>query len=363
MRRTTSLRRGSQLCADTLWLIVSLLVFHFVSCPLHGQTSQTSHSGPLSSWNDGAVRSEIIRFVDRVTEREGEDFVSASERIAVFDNDGTLWPEQPYYTQIAFAIDRATTTLAGRHELPPVQRWLFAPPEQWDREFFAALITSTHSGNVAEFHQSVSRWLATVKHPRFQRPYPELAYQPMLELMRYLENHDFEIWIVSGGDEEFLRCWAPDAYGVPAARIIGSTLRAAEVPKKPVRDKQQAPSDQAPQRPVASAKTTRVRLPEFARFNNDQQKVKSVQQVIGKRPLLAVGNSDGDLPLLQWVGQGEGPRLPVVIHHTDAQREWAYDRRAVCGKLDKALDAAQAAGWLVVDIRRDWRVIFPKRAP
>jgi hypothetical protein len=301
---------------------------------------------PLPSWDDGPAKRAIVAFVGRVTKESGPDFVPAPERVATFDNDGTLWSEQPAYVQVAFILDRIKA-MSGTH------------PEWRDRPFFRAaiegdakailegstrdrleLLAASNAGMTAEeFERVVLAWLATAKHPRFGRPYTELVYQPMLELLAYLRANGFKTYIVSGGGVEFMRPWAQKVYGIPPEQVIGSSIKVGYELRDSV--------------PAI------VRLPEVEFVDDRAGKPVGIYRAIGRRPLAAFGNSDGDYEMLQWTTAGPGPRLGLIVHHTDADREWAYDRDSLAGRLDKALDAAPARGWVVVDMKRDWRVIYP----
>ena len=301
---------------------------------------------PLSSWNDGKAKQSVVAFVEKVTKEGSPDFVPAPERIATFDNDGTLWAEQPMYFQLLFALDRVKT-LAPQH------------PEWKDKEPFASLlkgdvkgalaggepaifqiVMATHAGmTTEEFEKIVKDWIATARHPKTKKPYTEMVYQPMLELLAYLRLNGFKTFIVSGGGAEFMRPWTEKVYGIPPEQVIGSSIKT----KFEMRD----------------GKPVLVRLPEINFIDDKAGKPVGINSQIGRRPIAAFGNSDGDLEMLQWATAGEGARLAVIIHHTDAEREWAYDRTSSVGKLDKALDEAKAKGWTVVDMKKDWKRIFP----
>ena len=302
----------------------------------------------LPSWNDGKAKQSIIAFVEQVTEAGSPDFVPPAERIAVFDNDGTLWAEQPMYFQVLFALDRVKA-LAPQH------------PEWKDKEPFASLlkgdvkgamadgmksvveiIMATHAGmTTAEFEKIVKDWLATARHPTTKRPYTEMVYQPMLELLAYLRANGFKTFIVSGGGIEFMRPWTEKVYGIPPEQVIGSSIKT----KFEMHD----------------GKPVLVRLPELNFFDDKEGKPVAINQHIGRRPIAAFGNSDGDLQMLQWTAAGQGPRFALYVHHTDGEREWAYDRKSSIGRLDKGLDEAQKKGWTVVDMKQDWKVVFPAR--
>lgn len=301
---------------------------------------------PLPSWNNGKAKKSIIQFVAKVTKKGSPYFVPPSERIATFDNDGTLWAEQPMYLQLFFALDRVKA-LSSLH------------PEWKDKEpFFSLLkgdvkgalaggeqamleiVMATHAGMTSdEFAQIVKDWLATAKHPETKRPFTEMVYQPMLEVLTYLRANDFKTFIVSGGGIEFMRPWTEEVYGIPPEQVIGSSIKT----KYEMRD----------------SKPVLVRLSELNFIDDKAGKPVGINQHIGRRPIAAFGNSDGDLEMLQWTTSGSGARFALIVHHTDAVREWAYDRKSHVGQLDKALDEAQTKGWTVVDMKQDWKVIYP----
>jgi len=300
----------------------------------------------LPSWNAGETRSAIVAFVERVTDPQGADFVPVDERIAVFDNDGNLWSEKPIYFQLLFAIDRVKA-LAPQHPEWKEQQPFKAVLDN-DMEALAAagekglleLVMATHAGmTTAEFEQVVSEWLAEARHPRFDRPFNELVFQPMLELLDYLRDNGFKTFIVSGGGIEFMRPWVQSVYGIPPEQVVGSTIK--------VEFKM---GDDGP---------VLVRLPEIDFIDDKAGKPVGIHKFIGRKPIFASGNSDGDLQMLQWTTAGDGPGFGLLLRHTDAEREWAYDRDSHVGRLDKALDEAPAAGWTVVDMARDWKVVYP----
>jgi phosphoserine phosphatase len=301
---------------------------------------------PLPSWNDGTTKQAIVRFVGEATRAGSPTFVPPDERIATFDNDGTLWVEQPMYTQFVFAIDRVKalapqhpdwkTTLPFSAALDGDMKTLLAQGEKG----MVAILAATHAGNTTEeFSKVVTEWTAAAKHPRFQHLYTECVYQPMLELMAWLRAEGFKTYIVSGGGAEFMRPWTQRVYGIPPEQVVGSTI---------VTTYQMRPSG-----PVL------FREPKVDYVDDGPGKAVSINRYIGRRPVLAFGNSDGDHQMLQWTAAGGGRRLIGLVHHTDAQREWAYDRQSHIGKLDKALDEAQAKGWTVVDMKKDWKRIYP----
>ncbi len=304
-----------------------------------------AQTDPLPSWNDGANKRAITEFVARVTRQSGPDFVPPDERIATFDNDGTLWAEQPMYFQLIFALDRVKA-LAPQH------------PEWKEEEPFASLLKGdvkaalaggepaifnivmvTHAGmTTEEFDKIVRDWITTAKHPKTGRLYTEMVYQPMLELLAYLRANGFKTFIVSGGGIDFMRVFSERVYGIPPEQVVGSSGKL----KFELRD----------------GKPVLVKLPELD-FNDDKAgKPIAIEMHIGRRPILAFGNSDGDLEMLQWTAAGSGARFMGLVHHTDAAREWAYDRQSSVGRLDKALDAAALNCWVVVDMKKDWKRIF-----
>nr|WP_202626884.1 HAD family hydrolase [Steroidobacter agaridevorans] len=318
-----------------------------MAAPLVAAAAVASAADPLPSWNDGAPKKAIFEFVRRVTREGSADYIAPRERIAVFDNDGTLWAEQPIYFQFAFAIDRVKTLSSVHPE------WRTTAPFKdvltGDIKALAAsgkqgllqVMAASHSGITTEdFNTIVGSWLATAKHPRFQRRYTELAYQPMLELLDYLRSQDFKTFIVSGGGVEFMRVFAEQVYGIPPEQVIGSSAATKFVPVG------------------TDGKPALIKEPHVEFIDDGIGKPSGINRFIGRRPLLAFGNSDGDLPMLQWTAGGAGPRFVALIHHTDADREFAYDRQSAVGKLDKALDEAQRQQWLIIDMKRDWLRVF-----
>ena len=321
--------------------ILAILTFIFSS-----SQQSTNHSDPLPSWNAGAAKSAIISFVQSVSEEGSEYFVPQEERIATFDNDGTLWTEHPMYFQLFFAIDRVKALAPDHPEWKTTQP--FKAVLDNDTKALAAsgekgileLVMATHAGmTTAEFEETVKDWLATAKHPKFNRPYTQLVYQPMLELLVYLRSNGFKTFIVSGGGIEFMRPWTEQVYGIPPEQVVGSSIKTKFE--------------------MLNGKPALVRLPQMNFLDDKDGKPIGINQHIGRRPILAFGNSDGDLQMLQWTVSGEGKRLAGLIHHTDAQREYAYDRSAHFGRLDKALNEANEKGWTVVDMKKDWKVIYP----
>ena len=304
-------------------------------------------SDPLPSWNEGATKKSITDFVARVTAQGSPDFVAPELRIATFDNDGTLWCEQPFYFQLAFAFDRVKA-LAPQHPEWKTKQPFKALLEH-DMKALAAsgekglltIVAATHTGmSVEEFSKEVLEWTATAKHPRFKRLYTELVYQPMLELMRYLRANEFKTFIVSGGGIEFMRPWTEKIYGIPPQQVVGSS----GVTKFELK-------------PNGSAEL--LKLPKVEFIDDGPGKPVGINRFIGRYPIFAFGNSDGDLQMLQWTAAHPGARFMGIVHHTDAEREYAYDRNSRIGRLDKALDEAKKRGWTVVDMKADWKTIFP----
>ncbi len=301
---------------------------------------------PLPSWRDGAARTAIIDFVDRTTDPNNADFLPEVDRVAVFDNDGTLWAEQPIYFQFDFAIERMRDLVDENPELAtrePFQTAIDGEPIDFLESGHAGLLEfllATHSGTTtAEFEVAAETWIRGARHPVTGRPYPAMVYQPMLELLDYLERNGFSNWIVSGGGADFMRVFAEDAYGIPPGRVIGSEIELKH--------------ESTPEGGVL------VRAPGLETLNDGPQKVIGIHRAIGRRPVAAFGNSDGDLAMLEWTAGGEGPTLCVYVRHTDEVREWAYDRGSKIGGLDRGLDAAEARSWPVIDMKRDWEVVFP----
>ena len=301
---------------------------------------------PLSSWNDGPTKQAIVAFVAKVSKEGSPDFVPPAERIATFDNDGTLWCEQPMYFQLFFALDRVKT-LAPQH------------PEWKTKEPFASLlkgdvkgalaggehaileiIVATHAGmTTAEFEKIVADWIATAKHPKFKRPYTECIYQPMVELLAYLRANGFKTFIVSGGGIEFMRPWTEKVYGIPPEQVVGSSIKT----KYEMRD----------------GKPVLMRLPEMNFIDDKTGKPVGINSHIGRRPIAAFGNSDGDQQMLEWTQAGSGARLMMLVHHDDAAREFAYGAESKIGTFSDALMAeAKKDGWTVISMKDDWKTIF-----
>ena len=324
-------------------VLSAFLVFWGANAPAQ---ETASSADPLPSWNDTTSRQAIIQFVEKVTKQGSADFVPVAQRIATFDNDGTLWSEQPMYFQAFFIVDRVKQ-LAPQH------------PEWKDKEPFASVLKgnmksalaggepalvelamATHAGmTTEEFEKIVTDWITTAKHPQTGRLFTEMVFQPMLELLIYLRANGFKTFIVSGGGVEFMRPWAERVYGIPPEQVVGSSIKT----KYEVRNGQPA----------------LVRLPELNFIDDKAGKPVGIHQQIGRRPIAAFGNSDGDFQMLEWTTSGKGLRFGLIVHHTDAEREFAYDRQSHIGKLDKGLDQARARGWIVLDMKADWKNIYP----
>jgi phosphoglycolate phosphatase-like HAD superfamily hydrolase len=331
--------------SDRHGINTSLALLLLTLCSLGPATVACAQADPLPSWNDGPSKTSITGFVARVTKEGGPDFVPPSERIATFDNDGTLWAEQPLYFQFLFAVDRLKA-MAPEH------------PEWKDKQPYASLIkgdlkgalasgekpvlealASTHAGMTTdEFTSIVAHWLATTKHPKTGQPFNRMVYEPMLELLTYLRANGFKTFIVSGGGVEFMRVFAETTYGIPPEQVVGSVGK----------EKYE----------IQNGKPVILKLPGVDFVDDGPGKPVGIQKSIGHRPIAAFGNSDGDLQMLQWTCSGPGPRFCLYVHHTDAVREWAYDRTSSIGKLDKGLDEAKAKNWTVVDMKTDWKQIF-----
>jgi hypothetical protein len=324
-------------------LAVSIAAGLITACAIKPALAQND---PLSSWNDGPAKKAIVEFVAKTTKAGSPDFVPAPERIATFDNDGTLWCEQPMYFQFLFALDRVKV-LAPQH------------PEWKDKEPFKAvlegdmkavaesgvkgmleIVAATHAGmSTAEFEQIVKDWIATAKHPKFQRPYTECVYQPMLELLAYLRTNGFKTFIVSGGGIEFMRPWTEKIYGIPPEQVVGSSIKT--------------------QYEMRAGKPVIFRLPEVDFIDDKDGKPIGINSHIGRQPVAAFGNSTGDQQMLEWTQAGGGARLMMLVHHDDAVREYAYGADSKIGTFSDALMAeAKERKWVVISMRNDWKTIF-----
>lgn len=325
---------------NRLVLVGWLVAFSF-------NASKARADEPLPSWNEGPTKKSITDFVAKVTKEGSPDFVKPAERIAVFDNDGTLWGEQPMYFQFLFALDRIKA-MAPQHpdwkEKEPFKSVLAGDMkgvEATGEKGLLEIVAATHAGmTTEEFAATVSEWMKTARHPKYNRPYNQCIYQPMLEVLTYLRANGFKTFIVSGGGVEFMRPWVEEAYGIPPEQVVGSSAVVSFEMKE--------------------GKPVLMKQPKVEFIDDGPGKPVGINHFIGRRPIMAFGNSDGDLQMLQYTTTGPGARFALIVHHTDAQREFAYDRQSNIGKLDKAWDEATAKGWTVVDMKSDWNAIFPK---
>ncbi len=300
---------------------------------------------PLASWNDGPTKQAIVDFVTRVSQEGGPDYVHPSERIAVFDNDGTLWSEQPMYVQLAFILDRIKAMAPAHPEWKDTQPYKAVLDD--DVAALAAsgekglmqLLVATHAGmSTAEFEKTANTWIRSARHPKTGELYTGMVFQPMLELLQYLRENRFKTFIVSGGGVEFMRPWSYEVYGIPPEQVVGSQIKV----KYEVKD----------------GVPTLTREPGMNLVDDKEGKPVGIHYHIGRRPIAAFGNSDGDYQMLEWTTSGPGPRFGMIIHHDDAEREAAYDRESHFGKLDKGLDDAAGKGWTVVSVKDDWSCVF-----
>jgi phosphoserine phosphatase len=308
--------------------------------------ASAQEADPLPSWNDGPTKEAIVAFVEKVTDEGGADYVPPADRIATFDNDGNLWAEKPVYFQLLFAIDRVKALAPEHPEWKDKQPFKAAIEGDMEtlaksgHEGIAELVMASHAGmSTQQFQQIVSAWLATAEHPRFKRKYTDLVYQPMLELLSFLRNNGFTTYIVSGGGIEFVRNFSEEKYGIPPAQVVGSSIKTKYE--------------------VIDGEPTLMRLAEMNFINDKEGKPIGINQHIAQRPIFASGNSDGDYQMLEWTTAGEGPSFGLILHHTDPEREYAYDRDSAVGRLDKALDDALDKGWIVIDMKKDWNRVFP----
>ncbi len=316
------------------WCMALLLV-------LFAQVSLAHTIDPLPSWNDCEAKQALIDFVKRTTKESAPDFIPEPERIATFDNDGTLWSEKPVCFQLFFALDRIRQLApehpewAGKEPFASVLKGDLKGALKGGEKALLEIILATHAGmTTAEFETLVAEWIATAKHPKTGRLFTEMVYQPMLELLTYLRVHGFKTFIVSGGGIEFMRPWTEAVYGIPPEQVVGSSVKT--------------------QFAMQDGKPVLMRLPEIGFIDDKAGKPVGINEHIGRRPVAAFGNSDGDLQMLQWTTAGPGARLGLLVHHTDAEREWAYDKGA-----EKALKEAKYKGWIVVDMKQDWKDIYP----
>jgi hypothetical protein len=330
-------------------IVLIFIVSIFSACsqaPVENKNETIEISDPLPSWNDGDVKKSMIGYVESVTDSANPDFIPVAERIAVFDNDGTMWCEQPMYFQLIFTLDRIKEISAEHPE------WVDTPPYSYvlnddihgvldsGMEGLMTLLMASHAGNnTQEFKSIVMDWLSKAEHSRFNKPYNELVYQPMIEFVYYLQDNDFKTYIVSGGGVEFMRPIISKIYRIPYEQIIGSTIKTEYV--------------------YDNGNPKIIRLPEIDFIDDKEGKPVNINKIIGKKPVIAGGNSDGDLAMLQWTASNKYKSLCIYVHHTDSVREWAYDRDSHIGRLDKGLDQAINDGWVVADMSNDWKMVFP----
>jgi phosphoglycolate phosphatase-like HAD superfamily hydrolase len=326
-------------------LVRALKIAVVVALPFVGIIS--AQADPLPSWNGTDTKAAIIEFVEATTTLGDDNYIDPAERIATFDNDGTLWAEQPFYFQIAYAIDKVKEMAAADPSIVDKSPALKAAAEG-DLEGILAgghdglleVIATSHSGMTThEFKESVAAWLDTARHPKTGQRSDDMIYQPMLELLGYLRENGYKTYIVSGGGIDFIRVFSEEAYGIPPEQVVGSSIKA--------------------EFKVSDAAADTVKLPELFFYDDKEGKPVAINHHIGRRPVIASGNSDGDLQMLQYATRGDEPGLAILLHHTDTDREWAYDRDSKIGHLDKALDEASQRDWVVVDMKEDWRVVFP----
>lgn len=345
--------RSSKFYSESLKGIrILILLLFIISCkntteqtPAEVQQLQVMED-PLPSWNEGSTKEAIISYVEAVTEQGGSQFIPEPDRIATFDNDGTLWAEKPVYFQFFFAMDRVKSMSAEHPEWKEKQP--FKAVLENDLHTLASLgehgileiVMATHAGNtIEEFEQISKDWLSTASHPRFERPFTDLVYQPMLELLQYLRANGFKTFIVSGGGIEFMRPWVEQVYGIPKDQVLGSSIKA--------------------EFKIVDGNPVIERLPEIDFIDDKAGKPVGIHRFIGRKPVFAAGNSDGDLQMLQWTDSNNYTSMQLYVHHTDADREWAYDRESSVGRLDLGLDQAEEKKWTVIDMKKDWKVIFP----
>ena len=336
---------------NILFTTILLITILLSSCESKNDVSENTSvknelSDPLPSWNDVASKNNIVAYVTDVTNSKSESFIPIEDRIATFDNDGNLWAEQPAYFQLFFAIDRVKEMAADHPEwkdLQPFKAVLDNDMEELKKQGehgLIKLVMATHAGNtVEEFKADVKKWIATAKHPTKNVTYDKLVYQPMLELLQYLQENDFKTYVVSGGGVDFMRAFVSPIYNIPSEQIIGSRIKTKFE--------------------YNNGNPKIIRLPELDFIDDKDGKPLNIQKIIGKKPVFSSGNSDGDLPMMQWTASNTYKSFMLYVHHTDSIREWAYDRASHIGRLDKGLDQANKDGWTVIDMKNDWKVIFP----
>ncbi|SHL61774.1 haloacid dehalogenase-like hydrolase [Chitinophaga jiangningensis] len=331
-----------------LGLLMTAGCTNYVKQPEKTNAAQVTPAGdPLSSWNSGDIKDAIIKYVQTVTDSADKSYIPVQDRIATFDNDGTLWAEQPVYFQFFYALDKVRE-MAGQHP-----EWKTTEPfksalmndmggiMRQGEKGVLAIVAATHAGmTTSQFDSSVAQWIDTAVHPIKKMHYNAMVYQPMLELIKYLQTNQFKVFIVSGGGIDFMRAWAENVYGIPKDQIVGSSIKSKYE--------------------YNNGQPEIIKLAELDFIDDHEGKPVGIQKFIGRKPVFACGNSDGDLQMLQWAASNKYSNLELYIHHTDADREWAYDRKSAIGKLDAGLDEAQKKNWLVADMKRDWKTMFPE---
>lgn len=331
-------------------LFVLLILLVFISCNKKPEANSTNakHEDPLPSWNEVNSKTAIIEFVESAINPDNKDFIPIKDRIATFDNDGNLWSEQPAYFQLYFAIDRIKSIAKDHPEWNREEPFLsilnddLSVLKKMGMEGLMQLVMTSHAGmSTDEFDFIVKEWDKNALHPTKKVPFSSLVYLPMLELLEYLRANDFKTYIVSGGGVDFMRAIFPEIYGIPEEQIIGSRINTAF-------DYHQG--------------TPRIiRTPGLEFIDDKEGKPLNIQKIIGKKPVFASGNSDGDLQMLQWTASNHYKSFMLYLHHTDPEREWAYDRDSHIGRLDKGLDQAKQNGWTVIDMKKDWKVVFSEK--
>lgn len=327
-------------------LILGLSTFLLFACNIDSETKITEQKDPLPSWNNGKTKKEIINYVKEITNKNSIHFIEVKDRIATFDNDGNLWSEKPIYFQLYFAIDRVKE-LASEHpewkNTQPFKAVLendIAELMKHGENGLLKLVMATHANiNTDEFEKTVTNWLKTAKHPTLNKPFTDLVYQPMLELIKYLQNNQFKTFIVSGGGIDFMRPWVEEVYGIPKDQVIGSSIKTTYN--------------------YNNGKPEIKRLPEINFINDKAGKPEGINRHIGRKPIFASGNSDGDLEMMRWTASNKLKSFMLYTHHTDSVREWAYDRTSHIGKLNKGLDEAKEKSWNIIDMEKDWKIIYP----
>ncbi|WP_456865828.1 HAD family hydrolase [Galbibacter sp. BG1] len=335
-------------------IVLSIFLCSFIACKQNTTeaiteaevTTVVEQADPLPSWNDGKTKKAIIEYVTDVTTKESANFIPIADRIATFDNDGTLWSEQPIYFQFFFALDRIKTMAPEHPEWKSKQPFKAVLENNMEElmkqgeKGLLQIVMATHAGTTTdEFENLVTDWIATAQHPTKKKLFTEMVFQPMLELLQYLRDNDFKTFIVSGGGIEFMRPWAEEVYGIPKNQVIGSSVKTEY--------------DYNNGSPIIK------RLPAIDLVDDKEGKPVGINRYIGRKPVFAAGNSDGDIQMLRWTDANKHKTFKLYVHHTDANREWAYDRKSHIGTFDKALDEATEKGWTIASMKDDWKVVYP----